>query len=78
MDESCPAEDLTTDEGVGESVVESSEGSASMNQIEDHNSEDDLGSIPIQAGSSGHPKKPMVLKLHLLLTGKQVTYCMPT
>ena len=64
----------TTDEGLGESVGDS----AHQNSTE-ATGESDLGSsegddngIPAQAGSSGHPNKPMVLKLHLLLNGKQV------
>ncbi|KAK3894847.1 hypothetical protein Pcinc_001420 [Petrolisthes cinctipes] len=70
--ESCPVEDMTTDEGVGESMVDSCEGSATGNQTEENTTDYDMGPIPTQAGSSGHPKKPMVLKLHLLLSGKQV------
>lgn len=68
-------EALTTDEGLGESVGNNSQQTSSeaTGEGDSGSSEGDDSGIPPQAGSSGHSDKPMVLKLHLLLNGKQVS-----
>lgn len=72
-----PSEDVATDEGLGESVLEgaetaSSEPTSCVATADDQEEDEDEVPIGLQIGSSGHPKKPMILKLHLLLNGKQV------
>lgn len=73
-------DDHTTDEGLGESVGDSSQqnNSEATGEGDSGSCEGDDSGIPPQAGSSGHPNKPMVLKLHLLLNGKQVGVVFPS
>ncbi|XP_069175792.1 dynein axonemal heavy chain 7 isoform X4 [Procambarus clarkii] len=76
--ERSQGDEVTTDEGLGESLGEGPEGTgkevteATTAATEGQEDGEDEDSILMQAGSSGHPKKPMVIKLHLLLNGKQV------
>ncbi|KAK7077277.1 Dynein heavy chain 7, axonemal [Halocaridina rubra] len=71
----------TTDEGLGESVAEISDDNSqgkgkgnSSNDTPEGPEVADEETINPQPGSSGHPKKPLLLNLHLLLNGKNVVF----